>query len=452
MVSPDNASTRSKPLLSRLPTFLALALFAALAVRQLAFVNRYAVNVLYWDQWDIYFPLFHHGSLWDVFSLQHGPHRQGIGFILTDALAHLSGWNSRWDAFGVCGVTIGATALALLLLRRAKLAFAAALAAVPLLFLNMRQYEMLVGPSNISHGAMPMALFMAYCLACFVRDFRWRYPIQAVLTFLLIFTGFGLFVGLIAPVVMATELVYAWRTRDKARRTWAAAGLLMIAASWALFAKGYRFEPAVNGFYFPYKHPIEYLYFAGLMLTNFFGVPGHGAGDIALGIGILALLLGIAIRRGLPLLKGDAAAEPLGTVIFALSSYAVIYCLFTAVGRIFLGLDAAAASRYVTLTIAAGFALLLELANLPGIRLRRTACLLYIALLIPGTVFLRADDMVSVHWFSNGRREWKAVYLKTGNEALATKESGFHIFPIPIPNRLNYLRQHHLNLFLDAKR
>lgn len=450
MAQPDHTSRRT--LANSLPRFLAFTLFAALVVRQLAFVNRYAVNMLYWDQWDIYHPLFHHGSLWDVFSLQHGPHRQGFGFLLTDLLAHLSGWNSRWDAFGVCAVTICAALLALLLLRRAKLATAAALAAVPLLFLNMRQYEMLVGPSNISHGAMPMALFIGYCLACFIRDYRVRYLVQALLTFLLIFTGFGLFVGLIAPVVMATELAYSWRKGDSKRRAWAAAGLVLIAASWALFSKGYQFMPAVDGFYFPYKHPIQYLYFAGLMLTNYFGVPGHGFWSITFGVAVLTLLIVLAIRRGLPLLRGDAAEKPLGTVIFALSSYAVIYCLFTAVGRIFLGLDAAAASRYVTLTITAGFAILLELASMPGERLRRIACVIYLALLIPGTVFLRADDMGFVHWFSNGRREWKAAYLKTGSEALATKESGFHIFPIPIPNRLNYLRKHDLNLFLRAKR
>lgn len=94
------------------------ATFMILAWRQHFFVDRNAVNLLYWDQWDFYFPLFHDGSLWDIFNYQHGPHRQGIGFILTSLLAQLSGWNSRWDAFGVSFVLTSAAGLGLQLARR----------------------------------------------------------------------------------------------------------------------------------------------------------------------------------------------------------------------------------------------------------------------------------------------------------------------------------------------
>jgi hypothetical protein len=78
-----------------------LADFICLAWRQHQFVDRYAVNVIFWDQWDFYRPFFQGQGWWAPFSYQRGPHRQGAGFLITEILAGLSGWNSRWDGFGV---------------------------------------------------------------------------------------------------------------------------------------------------------------------------------------------------------------------------------------------------------------------------------------------------------------------------------------------------------------
>lgn len=54
---------------------------AALAVRLFALVDRHAVNILFWDQWDFFGPLFRDHNLWDIFSWQSGPHRMGIGLV-----------------------------------------------------------------------------------------------------------------------------------------------------------------------------------------------------------------------------------------------------------------------------------------------------------------------------------------------------------------------------------
>jgi hypothetical protein len=93
------------------------AVFAGLAWRQLEFVNTHAVNMMYADQWDLYQPMFLGQGWWETYVLQHGPHREGIGLLLTRALANASGWDSRWEAFAASILLIGAGALGLRLSR-----------------------------------------------------------------------------------------------------------------------------------------------------------------------------------------------------------------------------------------------------------------------------------------------------------------------------------------------
>ena len=125
------------------------AVFAGLAWRQLEFVNISAVNMMYADQWDLYQPMFLGQGWWETYALQHGPHREGIGLVLTRALAIASGWDSRWEAFAASILLIGACALGLRLARLFGVARnSLLLVAVPLLFLNVHQYETFVGSVN----------------------------------------------------------------------------------------------------------------------------------------------------------------------------------------------------------------------------------------------------------------------------------------------------------------
>jgi hypothetical protein len=134
------------------------AAFVVLAWKQLRFVDRHAVNILFWDQWAFYYPLFHGQGWWATFDYRHGPHRQGIGMILTRILADLSGWNSRWDAFAVSGVIIAAAVLALILTRcfGSRAGFAAALP-VSVLFLTFINLRDLSDPPTSPTGPCPFS-------------------------------------------------------------------------------------------------------------------------------------------------------------------------------------------------------------------------------------------------------------------------------------------------------
>ena len=428
------------------------ALFLALALRQHSFVDANAVNVLFWDQWDLYNPFFKGGGIWDIFSFQHGPHRQGISFLITRVLAELSGWNVRWDAFAISFCMMGGAVLGLRLATRCGMKFGIGLAAVPLFFLNLRQYEGFVGASNLSHGAMPMFLFMLYCLTWFWENHAWRLVVLSLLSFILTFTGFGIFVAVLTPILLGIELLHAVRSKQNDRARWVIAALVASALSWFLFSRGYRFDPAVDGFRFPYEKPIEYLYFMGLMFTNFFGIPGHGTLTISIGVFITLSLAVICGGHGWQILRAGIDGRRVSVVLFGLSAFALLYTMNTAVGRVFLGFeDAPAASRYVPLMVPAGLALLLQIGQIKNRKLNFGLGLFLALCTASGTVMLHENDQKFVTWFRDGRQVWKETYLRTHNQAEADRAANFKVFPVPVDARMTYLEKHKLNLFIPEK-
>src|SRR5690349_1403058 len=80
------------------PTLALSVTCLVLSSRLLIHVNRYAVNVLFWDEWDFRLIQLRGGSLWQLFTYQHGPHRQGIGFIV-DTFLNVSRYDSRIESF-----------------------------------------------------------------------------------------------------------------------------------------------------------------------------------------------------------------------------------------------------------------------------------------------------------------------------------------------------------------
>jgi hypothetical protein len=142
-------------------------------------ISRFSVNILYYDQWDYYGPLFAGRSIWSMFPVQHGPIRQGLGGVLLGIVARASSWSSRADAFAV-GIAIAlALAAAFAVKRRLGNRLTAADAVLPLLFFNLAQVESLIVVPNPAHGAVPLLLAMLYVLAWTIENrrvasCRWR--------------------------------------------------------------------------------------------------------------------------------------------------------------------------------------------------------------------------------------------------------------------------------------
>jgi hypothetical protein len=430
--------------------FVAALFFLGLGIRMFAFTDKYAVNIFIWDQWDFYGPLFRHEGLWAAFDYQHGPHRQGIGFLVTEVIAQLSGWNARADAFGVAGVLVAGCIAGLVLAHRCGVR-GWALALVPLFFFNIRQYEMFVMSSNISHGAMPMLLCASLVLCWLIPRPAVRAALISLLTFFSIFTGFAVFLGLIIPFLLLVELFQHWRAKRKHEAVAALLALLAIGASWALFLHDYHFVPAVDNYRFPYEKPHEYFLLIAAMLNNFHGLKCNTPLLIVTGFVFFAIQLVLLCGSAWRIVRSPETKNLRDVAIFVMSAFALLYGANTAIGRVFAGWqNVGLSSRYVTLMISSGMAILLYLGGGERSRWRHAVLLGYLIFISYGTIDLRTGDWRAAAEFRDGRAAWRKAYLETHHQGKANALAKFQVYPVYIDEeKLNFLREHHLNLFSE---
>src|ERR1039458_7910817 len=154
----DPQTAASSPHGFRLPVIVVSTVFLAAAVRLVLAVWRYSVNLLFWDQWDFYTPLFQHASLGQIFNWQHGVHREGIGLVLDKLVLESTRWNSRAEALFMVGALCAAAVVALRLKQKlfgslgsTDLEYSDI--AIPCLFLTFAQMEAFVGAPNPSFSA-----------------------------------------------------------------------------------------------------------------------------------------------------------------------------------------------------------------------------------------------------------------------------------------------------------
>src|SRR5262249_51476092 len=118
--------------------------------------------------------------------------------------------------------------------------------AVPLLLLSPSQFEMLASYANPAHGPLPLLLVILYCLVWTVKPTLLRYGLLIGVNFLLIYTGFGLFMGFLTPILLGLELYNAVRQRQIASRGGLLIALLLSVASLCSFFVGYNFDAATT--------------------------------------------------------------------------------------------------------------------------------------------------------------------------------------------------------------
>jgi hypothetical protein len=426
----------------------------ALAVRQYQLVDHYALNIMFSDQWDLYRPILYHRSWWALFTFQHGPHRQGVGFLIMPLLAKLSGCNTRWDAFATSYTMMTASVVGLFLSYLCGVRQPLALLAVPLMYLTVREYESFTAASNLSHGAMPMLIFTTICAAWFIRDHTIRIATTSLLTFGAIFTGFGIFAGVLVPVVFTIEAIQAHRQKQSNHAMIAICGIAACAVSWSIFSIGYVFEPANPTFHFPYDKPLEYVGFVAIMLSNFYGAANRNPLAVPIGLMLTASLVAICIYHFRQMLRYGTLNRRTSVILFLLSVYALIYCFNTAIGRVSMGWKSTPlSSRYVILMIPAGMAIYLQLATVKRRLYALALPVFYCLLIAPGALQLTAVDRRIIHVLHHDRRiAWANAYLATHDEMEANRLSNFAVYPLPghIQDELDILEANHLNFFRYA--
>jgi hypothetical protein len=442
------------------PVLAIAAASVALGTRFFLIISKYSINVFFFDQWSYLTPFFrHHPSFAELFFLQHGPHREGIGLFADKFLYPLTHWNARVDSFLIGGSIFVAMLLALRLKCKLYGALSYSDLAIPVIFLSLAQYEMLVGASNPACSGLPLVMMMLYCLALLGRNRLLRYLLVLALNFLLIYTGYGLFMGAVTMGVFLLECYWSWRHLTSAPFVQAAAGLIVAAASLASFFIHYTFVPGVRCFQVPQRHLLQYARFTGLMFVgSVVPRPLHvSLAMTALGAAILLVVVSVLAWHLIHLLKGAGSETHLVGVV--LLSYCLLFSASASVGRLCLGMQAAFASRYVTLLIPAFLAIYFYLLSQSWHGKRNLVLTLWALLLVPAAVRKPWED---IRWYSNGKRDWANCYVHTENIHYCDQTANFSIHPDPeqigdfghgpdlqLQQKLDYLKEHRLNLFYD---
>lgn len=426
------------------------AIAAALGLRLIRFASDYAVNLIFSDQWDFYNPLFHGEGWLGMMLYKHGPHRQGLGGLLLGIGATLSGWDFRVDSYIVVGVVVLAVPAALALVRRLHGPLRISDALIPLIILTTASFESLTVIPNPAHSAVPMLLGILVALAWTVPDARWRYGLLSLLSLALVFTGFGLFMGLLIPTLLAVEAAHHLVRRSAAWRG-PALGLLASAASWALFFVRYQFDSASPCPIYPPSSPLSYIEFIALMFARFVGIDYGRAPVLALWVGgaLLVGAVGLGAWAGVRVVRVGPQAAPTDRAGALLIAYSLLFSANSAVGRVCSGVDGGQASRYMLLMIPAFLGAYLLLRGLPFPRRRAIILAVLVLLLLPLPLPYRSDDEAAARGFAQYKQTWRACYLKKHDVSACDKKAGIPIYPAvaPILPKLAFLEENGLNLF-----
>ncbi|MEO7600209.1 MAG: hypothetical protein ABIV50_14840 [Opitutus sp.] len=444
-----------------------IALLCAWAVLSLnlAFtVARFQPNVLTWDQWDFFQPLFA-GSGWrELFTLQHGPHRQGLGFIFTSWIMAATHWDSRWDSLWIAGLLSLATLLALRLRFKITGRLSVMDIWIPMAGLSLSQFEAILIAPNASHSAFPLALTMIVANVWLHRSPAVRYLSGGIAAVALTFTGFGIFSGAVISALLVRAIIRHLVIRQGKASIFATVGLALAMSGWIAFSSDYIFAPAVNGFKFPWSPGTDYLRFIVLMVVYPTGVTGESASHYVAG-GLIAFVLLITISalgwRWITTMKNSLREDAL---ILLLGS-GILFVCNTAVGRVPLGVTAGMSSRYVTLM----FPLWLGL-YIAGSARRRTLPTVISAIVVGwvavcpyrdllwrprvqwlGTIGATREQYAFFEEYTVRKAAWVDTYLKSGRWQSAQEIAGDAVYPDPgatrMDEKLGFLRAHRLSFF-----
>jgi hypothetical protein len=439
------------------PSLIVGASFALLAARLFRLISLYAVNVFFFDQWDIDdATLFEKHSLWQMFAWQHGPHRQGVGALFARLVEPCFRWNSRTESFVVGGVIVAATLAALYLKQRLFGRLSLSDVTIPALLLMPAQYETLFVTANFAHGPFPLLLIVLYCIAWTVPNRAARYALVLASNFLTIYTGFGLLLGVLTPGLL---LIDCWASpREERLPAGYFAGVVALSLlSFGSFFLGYRFDPAVDCFNPQPRSPGDYVAYMAFMFSHFFALKGLGSAEWAVGVAALLALVASMLVAAWSLIRrrnadDSRARRMIPLIVTALTAYCLLFCASTAYGRLCAGLETARASRYV---IYLELGVLGVYFHVLGIRHAWVRRVLLAGLLAATFLASSYVDQSDLGYFPAIKLQWKRCYFMTEDVNLCNQAAGFPIHPNPekanLQKKLAFLKQTRQNLYTDAK-
>ena len=439
-------------LISRHARWIIAFVLATLTVRLMMFVDRYAVNLIYLDQWDFLAGLMEGASPWALFRWQHGVERQGLGNLISAVVLSQTGWNAKADAAAAAVLMLLTCLCALWLVKRICGRMSAWDVAVPLIFLTTTNVETYVITPNLAHGPLSALYLVTYALSLTATSHVHRAVLIAAINFFAVNTGFTVLLGGITPVVLLLSACLPGLSR-RDRIVYSSAFVTSIATV-AQFARGLVWFPAVACFQFPYDHPWEYIPFAGRVLARPVNpkigfLPGEPLGT-AFALVAMAFMC-TAVFRALRS-RGSSA---LWNVAGVLMAFTVAFAAATAVGRVCTGIVAADSSRYIPYVLPGFLAVYLVLrCGLPSGRAQLVALGLFLSICLGKEASARSRREAAHE--SSLKRAWHDCYLAVHDITTCNANAGRPVYPSPeatdLQRKLDWLEVRGYNLFQDRER
>lgn len=418
-----------------------------LAARLFWFIHRYAVNMMFWDQWGLWDGMFSGAGAWRLFTWQLGPHREGLGYLVIKLTAIASDWDTKTEAYVIGVLFLLSTALALAIKWRLTRRWSIFDVCIPLIILTLGNVEAYAGTTNPAHGPVPLLLILAIVLGRLLPLGFARAALTLVLQFFVVFSGFGLLFGPVGCALFLLDLAAAIRERKQiVPQALAFAGSIFVLA---LFFHGYVFEASVDCFVFPDPHPLRYVQFAAGMILRALQLHDLPKLRSLAAVGLVAVGVWLLAWSGWGTVKSLARSPVHGTV-FALTAFSWLFIATTAVGRVCNGEGAAYGSRYVSYTLLMLLAGYLAAQGAAVSETTRTALLALCLLLFAVKEVRTRRSMGEAQWYRDRKQHWKDCYLRTLDVKTCDRQ-GMPVVPdetgLLIAPKLRYLREHHLNLF-----
>jgi hypothetical protein len=426
------------------------------AGRILSLLSAYAVNVFFSDQWEFNdATLFQKHSLWEMFAWQHGPHRQGLGALFGLLIGSFSGWNSRTESFASGGVLVAAAICALYLKKRLYGSVSPYDVIIPAILLTPGVWETLFVTPNTANGPFPALLLILCCTALTFRNKKIKYPLLLAINFVTIYTGFGIFVGVLTPALLVAEYLTS-PAEERLPGSYLAGMLAVCAASFGSYFIGYKFNADLDCFSFEPRSPGYYVRYISFMLANFFVIKGKGILPLTEGFAVLVILLTALATTVWQLSQWrkqgmDPEARTRHLVSALLIAYVILYCAAASYGRLCAALPQS--SRYVVYLSVGILGLYFCLLNEPVAVRSKLAMIAFLAPVLAGSLL---GDQRSMLFFSSVKREWKECYLRTESLNDCNRLVGFPIFSHPperthLQEKLEFLKRQRLNLYLPGR-
>lgn len=426
------------------------SVFVLMGVRLATFVNRYAVNILFWDQWDFLQGLFDGADAWTLFRWQHGPQRQGIGNLIGAVIYSATGWNGRADAAASAVVLLLAALAGLWLVKRVCGTLRPWDAVVPLIFLTTASAETYFVSPNMAHGPLPALLLVAYALALTAPSHVMRCVLLVVLNFLAVNTGFTLLLGGVTPVLLFLQACASQLTIRE--RAISAASIAACVGTLALFFHGFVFHSATDCFQFPHVRPWEYVPYTGFVLGRPFGLKaGDAAARLLVGTAVAMGMAGFVTYAGFRLVRVQGNSV-LWAVTCALTGFALLFASTSAVGRVCLGFYSAAASRYIPYMLPAMLALYLVIrTGAANSRVARALLPVFLVACVAKELPRISTNEAAAYY--KYKQRWRDCYLAKHDIDVCDAWAGHKVYPSPeathLQEKLDWLEARRYSLFQD---